>query len=322
MLSIFPSFLHVRIRRMLRQKIGKGTKIKIGTLILSRKLEIGVNTRIGPLTLIISNELKIGNHVIIKPLVLINTWKVEIANYVHFAPLCVVNSEFTTNSSLKIGDHSRVFPLCWLDTGEGIKIGKQVGIGGHTLMFTHGVWSNYIDGGPVSFGPIELKDNVWLPWRVFILPNVTIGENVIVGANSLINKSVEANTLVGGSPAKVLKKIDFTTNFTQKKERFIEILKNFSNYIQFKHDLKSKLQGNRLVFNDLCLIVNELDKAKKGDLLINLRDDFEKLDDLVEKGVSVLDYPKLTIHLHGKEKAVVKEFISYLRRFGVRLYIK
>ncbi len=320
-LCIFPSPIHVVIRRMLGQKIAKKTKIRFGTLIFSNKIEIGANTKIGPFTILRSDELTIGDHTIIKPFVLINTRIIELGNYVHFAPFSIVNSDFTLNSFLKINDHSRVFPFCWLDAGEGITIGKHVGIGGHTLMFTHGVWSNYIEGAPISRGPIIIKDNVWLPWRIFILPNVTINENVIVGANSLINKSITANSLVAGNPVKHIKDYSFTTDLDEKVKRFKEILERFSEHLYFKFDLKSELNNNRLILEKFSLIINEYNGVKNGDLIIVIKKDFKNFNEFRDKGVNILDYPNLTIY-KGRKNKVIEEFISFLRQFGVRLYIK
>ncbi|HHQ6731196.1 TPA: DapH/DapD/GlmU-related protein [Staphylococcus aureus] len=56
--------------------------------------------------------------------------------------------------------------------------------------------------------PITIKENAWIGAASTILPGVTIGENAIVGANSLVTKDVPANTIVAGSPARVIKSIE------------------------------------------------------------------------------------------------------------------
>ena len=53
--------------------------------------------------------------------------------------------------------------------------------------------------------PIVLKNKSWVGSRAFIGLGVCIGEDAIVGATASVYKSVEANTIVGGNPAKVLK---------------------------------------------------------------------------------------------------------------------
>lgn len=320
LIAFFPSFLHVAIRRLMGQKIGKRTKLRFGTLLYSSKIEIGPNSKIGPFTLIKSQELQIGERTIIKPLVILKTRKIVIANYVHIAPTCIITSEFTKNSSIEIGDHSRLFPFCWLDTGEGISIGKHVGVGGHTLMFTHGVWPNYVDGGPITFGPIKIEDNVWLPWRVFILPNVTIGKNAVIGGNSLINKDIEANSLAAGSPAKTIKEMSYDTS--KRHERLQQILEGFSEYIEFKKKIKTNLEPNKLVFDACKIVIDKTEDLNKGDLLILLDAEFDRTKLPKDSRISILDYTNSTIHYNRNKQSEVVLFVSFLRRYGVRLDIK
>ena len=59
---------------------------------------------------------------------------------------------------------------------------------------------------PVKNAPINLCDKVWVASHVFIGPGVTIGEGAVVGATSSVFKDVEPWTVVGGNPAKVIKK--------------------------------------------------------------------------------------------------------------------
>ena len=55
--------------------------------------------------------------------------------------------------------------------------------------------------------PIVIRRNAWIGAGAIVLPGVTIGENAIVGAGSLVRHDVEANSIVGGNPAKFLRYI-------------------------------------------------------------------------------------------------------------------
>ena len=55
--------------------------------------------------------------------------------------------------------------------------------------------------------PVVIGDNVWIGGNVTILPGVTIGDNVVVGAGSVVTKNIPSNVVVGGNPAKVIKKL-------------------------------------------------------------------------------------------------------------------
>lgn len=56
--------------------------------------------------------------------------------------------------------------------------------------------------------PVHICRNAWIGAGTTILPGVTVGENAVVAAGTVVTKDVEANTIVGGNPAKFIKKID------------------------------------------------------------------------------------------------------------------
>ena len=56
--------------------------------------------------------------------------------------------------------------------------------------------------------PVTIEDNVWIGGGVIILPGVTIGKNSVIGAGSIVNKSIPPNSLAVGNPCKVIRKIN------------------------------------------------------------------------------------------------------------------
>lgn len=60
--------------------------------------------------------------------------------------------------------------------------------------------------------PIMIRQKAWLGTGVTVLPGVTIGENAIVGAGSVVTKDVPDNTIVAGAPAKIIRSITCTPN--------------------------------------------------------------------------------------------------------------
>jgi acetyltransferase-like isoleucine patch superfamily enzyme len=320
LLFFFPSFLNVPIRKLMGQKIGKHTKIKLGTILLAKTVEIGDNSTLGPFSIIKTENIRIGKNSTIKPLSILSTREIIIDDYVHIAPLCIINSEFTQYSKIEIGNHSRLFPFCWLDTGKGIKIGKHVGIGGHTLIFTHGVWSNYMKGGPISYGPVTIEDNVWLPWRIFVLPNVTIGENTIVGANSLINKSHPKNTLIAGNPAKVLREniIQELSN-EEKVNRLFSIIENFKEYVDFK--FKIDCSSTDTIFSISKIKIDSVKELKNGDILLINTTDFNTYNhtELINSNISIIDFNSNDSYSTKNKNELFILLISYLRGYGIRL---
>lgn len=69
-------------------------------------------------------------------------------------------------------------------------------------------WEKHIppDGEHVSKGDTQIGNDVWIGYRSVILPGITIGDGAVVGACSLVTADVEPYTIVGGNPAKKIRK--------------------------------------------------------------------------------------------------------------------
>lgn len=61
-------------------------------------------------------------------------------------------------------------------------------------------------------GIVVIEENVWIGEGVCILPGVTIGKNSIIGANAVVTKSFEENSVIAGIPAKLIRKLIQVTN--------------------------------------------------------------------------------------------------------------
>jgi acetyltransferase-like isoleucine patch superfamily enzyme len=70
---------------------------------------------------------------------------------------------------------------------------------------------------PISKGSITIGNNCWIGASVIILPNVTLGNYCVVAANSFVNKSFPAFSIIGGNPAKLIR--SFTID---EKEKMFE----------------------------------------------------------------------------------------------------
>lgn len=323
LLAFTPSFVHVLIRRLMGAKIGKGSKISFGTILLSNQIAIGDRVRIGPFVYINASEIKIEADTKIKPLSSISARIIEFGRYVHIAPFAVVTGDHTPRSKFIVGDHSRIFPFCWIDAGEGVELGNHVGVGGRTLIFTHGVWSDFIDGGPVAYGPVKIEDNVWLPWRVFIMPNVTIGKNSIIGANSTITKSIGENVIAAGSPAKKVKDGAMVAMTVENKvERAQNILEKFAEHLEHVHGDTCSLAPAKLTFRKQRILINETESLTEADILVLVGKKIspQLKEELLKSGVSIIFHDTKNAFVSGNDSFCL-EFITFLRRYGVRLYL-
>lgn len=95
-----------------------------------------------------------------------------------------------------------------LDIG-GVFIGDDCKIGPYSLLTTvNHPLDHDLRKKPVAYlKPIHIGDNVWIGGHCTILPGVTIGSNSVIAAGSVVNEDVPEGCIVGGVPAKVLRRI-------------------------------------------------------------------------------------------------------------------
>ena len=121
-----------------------------------------------------------------------------------------------------------LFPPFYTDFGKNITLGKNVFINaGCKFQDQGGILID--DGALIGHGvviatlnhdmdpekrqalhpsPVHIGKNVWIGANSTITPGVTIGDNAVVAAGAVVTKDVAADTVVGGVPAKPIKKID------------------------------------------------------------------------------------------------------------------
>ena len=97
------------------------------------------------------------------------------------------NTRFECHVGITIGDHSMIAPGCVLiDYTHGLRLGTT------------------IVAQPTPSAPIVIGADVWLGASVIVLYGVTIGDGAVIAAGSVVNKSVPANEIWGGAPARCL----------------------------------------------------------------------------------------------------------------------
>lgn len=112
--------------------------------------------------------------------------------------------------NIHIGDHVFMNVLCTILDCNEVRIGHHVMIGPAVQIYTaaHDLQAEArIQGWEVA-RPIVIEDNVWLGGGAILLPGVRIGRNAVVGAGAVVSRSVPANTVVAGNPARVIRQIE------------------------------------------------------------------------------------------------------------------
>jgi len=135
---------------------------------------------------------------------------------------------------VEIGDGCVIMMGAMINTGsvvgEGTMIDMNVVLGGRATVGKNchigagSVLAGVIE--PPSAKPVVIEDDVVIGANVVVLEGVTIGKGAIVAAGAIVTKDVEPNTLVAGTPAKVLKEIDKTTKSKTEIKQELRKLNN------------------------------------------------------------------------------------------------
>lgn len=152
----------------------------------------------------IAPDVKLGKNVFLNDF--INLYGCTIGDDSKIGPFVEIQKNAYIGSDCKIQSHTFI---C-----EGVTIEDEVFVG-HGVMFTNDIYprSTNPDGGLQTDDdwqvvPTLIKKHASIGSNATILCGVTIGENAIVGAGSVVVRDVPANVIVAGNPARVLRTID------------------------------------------------------------------------------------------------------------------
>lgn len=109
-----------------------------------------------------------------------------------------------------IGNRVLIMPGCLMMSAGGITIDDDVMIAANVQLISnnHDLANRWI----ITCKPVHICRRAWIGAGATILPGVTVGENAVVGAGSVVTHDVEPDTIVAGNPARVIKRIEEQIN--------------------------------------------------------------------------------------------------------------
>lgn len=308
--------------------------------LLRRKGRVGNNFKLAGGSWIYANKIDIGDDVIIEKNVTISTASLSLGNKVHIQKdvnmvadksisigelsLIMQNNTFggsqTCNSSLNIGRRVHIYQDCYINTTGEIIFEDGVGIGGRSLIFTHGSWQNAYEGFPFGFGNVTIKKNAWLPWQVFVMPGVTIGEEATIGSAALVGKDVPPRSFAVGVPAKVIKsgdeyikKMGPSAKTDLMRQTFLRFSNNYSFYNGRKSEIVEEPDKLVLKFDSFRIVFSLTPFTPTHNEII-----LTETEDALQPGM--YDLNRKTGKSNGNP--IGQAYISSLSIFGIRFDVE
>lgn len=126
-----------------------------------------------------------------------NLFYIESPFYCDYGYNIEIGENFYSNHNLVILDAAKVI------FGDNVFVGPNCGF----YTTHHPIETEARICGYAYASPIIIGNNVWIGGNVVVLPGVTIGENTVIGAGSVVNRNIPENVIAAGNPCKVLKRI-------------------------------------------------------------------------------------------------------------------
>lgn len=166
---------------------------------------IGKDCKISPDAVINVKDGFLGDRSIVKAGCWIEGTRVEIGKeaFLNYGSWIGGGSCFDQVSFLRVGNFLHMGKNSHVNIARGVSLGDEVGIGTETKIFTHGAFLSVLQGFPSKWGSVAIGSRVWLP-LCLVQPGVTIGDNVVVAAGSVVNRDIPSGSFAGGTPAKIL----------------------------------------------------------------------------------------------------------------------
>jgi acetyltransferase-like isoleucine patch superfamily enzyme len=280
--------------------LGNGSRFIGEELVLGNHVKIGSNTTIRAKHCILEDYASIGaDNIILTELLFhvgrcgyignnnnLTSREIVFGEYLYLDSNVIVGhgGRFSQDSRLHVGNGVMICAWVKINTNYSITIGDDVGIGEYVDIWTHGSYPAVLNGFPAEFGPVDIGSHVWLPAKSTVLANVKIGNNVVIGVNSLINKNLPDGCFAAGMPIKIIRENVYPNRDPEANAKKIDAIfdeyKKLCDYKNIKAELSYDKPNETIYCNGLAF--NTKSMEIEG-ILDEIQEDFR--DFLRRRGV-------------------------------------
>lgn len=288
---------------------GPGTVIEPSVLIEGGRIRLGRNCRVGSgSTIRVRDELSLGTASVLGPRCAVEGRQVRIGREFWAGPEVRIGggSWSEVQSRLDAGWWCHLGMRVFVNTARRVLIGNEVGIGTGSAVFTHGSYQSALAGYPVSFAPVTIEDNCWIPGAV-VNPGVTIGRGAVIGVGSVVTKSIPAGSLAAGAPCRVIRENAFPRLLSIAERRQF-----FAGFLGAAVEILADITGTATTFDESALAIRLADQSVEYDgsdgrnLVIVRSRSCPTVFAIEERRIS------------GPADGVTEKLRDLLRRYGIR----
>lgn len=292
---------------------------------------VGENANINDAILLSNGPIEVGKLVQIKEGAVLKAFKgVRVGDRTIIDRGVVVAGLQSEYSYFEVGSRCVVLHHTYINTAREVIIGNNVGIGGYCMIFTHGVWQNAFRGYPFQFGKVEIRDDAWLPWHVFVMPSVTIGKGATIAGGSVVTKDIPDCCLAGGVPAKVIRAENYPPKLDDEGKNGLAktILKDFESYV--KNFIGNKSVELKELDDRTTILTSDLGNLVYSQELRPALLEKPELSHLKSLDLLSFQIPTMLKQTHGwieidteskskKINELSNKFVQFVGRYGVRI---
>jgi maltose O-acetyltransferase len=119
----------------------------------------------------------------------------------------LVPQNMSIGNNTSISSYTTIYATFGVTIGDNCLISSNCGISSYNHIINTTNRHDHIDEDFKYSKPVVIGNNVWIGMNVCILPGVTIGDNSIIGAGSVVTKDVPSNEIWVGNPAKLVRRV-------------------------------------------------------------------------------------------------------------------